>query len=116
MIPHIETENTYTYNIGTLWAIINLMAEEEDERGNRIDEKYKEELEEIANGKFIKIPIEYMINPWVKMYPQRKSVKIMGYGSRNIIMFCKEKDYREKLMREIIIKEQTRTEKRIPRN
>lgn len=95
MVLNITETEVFNMSINKLWKVFNNIKEEIE-----ID---KNVYYTIKYGKFFKCVIHYLINEWYEIYPNSKKVYIRGYGKINLEVFMEELDYRETLLRKVII-------------
>lgn len=93
----IQAEELLTWNAKKLWNTLQIVKNEEE---SEIDQ---EEYAKVEEGIRIKVPIWYLTEEWYSIYPSGESVIIKKYGKFKLKDFMKEKEEREKLMRELIL-------------
>lgn len=98
MINIENPDEIYEWDTAKLWNAVNMLDEEE------IEEEDLEKIETIKNGYNTTIPIEWFTYDWIKLYPHHKTARVPHYGDYPLEDLMEEWKYRQKLMREIIIK------------
>lgn len=58
--------------------------------------------ENVSVGIKIKVPIQYFVNGWYKVFPNTKRAKISGHGKCNLIAFLEEKELRETMIKNFL--------------
>lgn len=95
MINSKEEEEVYKYSTSTLWIMFKELY-----RQDLIEE---ETYRKVKDGINLFVPIHYILEGWFKRYPQRRNVKIKGYGTTSINKWMDEIEVREEIMRKEII-------------
>lgn len=97
MFTNEDLQDLYAKDIKELW---NMASELEDEELNRDHKKIKDT---IRNGHYMRgIPIQYFTEEWYELHPECRTVIIYGYATYKITDFIKEKEHREKLLRQLL--------------
>lgn len=102
-------EEVLRWEIRELWRAVQLI-----ERDNPKLIK-AEELNKMKNGITLDVPINYFTEGWYELYPNTKRAKIKGHFKIPLEQFIEEKEGRENIMRDIIIKHIERREITAPR-
>jgi len=90
----VTRDDILSWDTNRLWNEIQLLDNKEE---------YTVEISQVKFGDKIKIPIWWIMNEWYEIYPSSARIKIKGYGKYKIWSFMEEKEWRDNLMRNILI-------------
>lgn len=110
MITPTNTEDLLKWDLNELWSCFQTILTYEEEKRGKLEDVYKEELQNVKEGIKFKIPIWYLTNKWYEEFPAKKGVKVLGYGRYNINEFQQEIEKRKTIMRNVISEESTDTD------
>lgn len=99
MIPIEDPEEILAMDTGKLWSVIEIM-----KATNEISPSDLEILKTIEKGFSLRIPLLYIMEGWYIPMPDYKIVQIKGYGKKPIQLFYDEKHKRDRIMREVILR------------